>query len=58
MGYLWGSVRGSTTVLGFTHVGEKLLFSVFFSMVTFDFHQVLGSFMTSWDPNGMILGSG
>ena len=45
-------------VLGSTHVVEKLLFSMFSSILTLDLHLILGSFWTSWDPNGLILGSG
>ena len=36
----------------FTHKFEQHLFSVFSSIRTFNFDQVLGSFLTYWDPNG------
>ena len=49
---------GSTTVLGSTHVVEQLSFSMFPSILTFDFDIILGSFLTFWGPNGLFLGSG
>ena len=50
----WG--WGSTTVLGSTHVLEQLSFSIFPSILTFDFYLILGSFLTFWGPNGLFLG--
>ena len=42
--------------MGFTHVVEQLLFSLFLSILTFDFGLILGSFLTLWGPNGLFLG--
>ena len=52
---LW---KGSKTVLGSTHVVEQLSFSLFLSILTFDFGLILGSFFTFWGPNGLLLGLG
>ena len=49
---------GSITVLGSTHVVEQLSFSMFLSILTFDFDLILGSFLTFWGPNGLFLGLG
>ena len=54
MGYFWGWGR----VLEFTHVVEQLSFSLFLSILIFEFDLILGSFFTFWDPNGLILGLG
>ena len=45
-----------TTVLGSSHVVEQLSFSLFLSILTFDFDLILGSFLTFWGPNGLFLG--
>ena len=48
-----GSGLVSKIVLGFTHIGDQLLFSVVPSILTFNFHLIfyfLG-------PNGLFLGS-
>ena len=42
--------------MGSTHVVEQLSFSMFLSILTFDFDLVLGSFLTFWGPNGLFLG--
>ena len=47
-----------TTDLGSTHVVEQLSFSLFVSILTFNFDSNLGSFLTFWGPNGLILGLG
>ena len=47
---------GSTTVLGSTHIVEQLSFSMFLSILTFDFDLFFWSFFTFWDPNGLFLG--
>ena len=47
-----------TTVLGSTHLVEQLSFSLFLSILTFDFDLILGPFLTFWDPNGLLLGFG
>ena len=44
--------------MGSTHEVEKLLSSIFSSIVTFDFDLILGSFLAFWAPNGLILGLG
>ena len=54
MGYFW--VFGLTTILGSSHVVEQLSFSLFLSILTFDFGLILGSFLTFWGPNGLFLG--
>ena len=57
MGYFWVGV-GFETVLGSTHVVEQLSFSVFPSILTFDFDLIFGSSFTFSGPNGLILGLG
>ena len=44
--------------MGSTHVVEQLSFSLFLSILTFDFDSILGSFLTFWGPNGCYLGWG
>ena len=46
------------TVLGSTYVVEQLSFSMFPSILTFDFDLILGSFFTLLGPNVLFLGSG
>ena len=53
-----GLGKGSSTVLGFTQVVEQLSFSLFLSILTFDFDLILGSFLTFWGPSGLYLGFG
>ena len=53
-----GWFGGQTTVLGSIHVVEQLSFSMFLSILTFDFDLILGSFFTFWGPNGLFLGLG
>ena len=48
----------SKTVLGSAHVVEQLSFSMFPSIMTFDFDLILGSFLTFCGPNGLFLGLG
>jgi len=43
--------------LGYTHLVEKLRFSMNPSILTFEFDLILGSFLTFWGPNGLFLGS-
>ena len=50
--------KGSKTVLGYTHVVEQLSFSMFPSILTFDFDLILWSFLTFLGPNGLFLGLG
>ena len=45
-----------TTVLGSTRVVEQPSFSLFLSILRFDFELILGSFLTFWDPNGLFWG--
>ena len=54
-GLFLGLWRGSKTVLGSTHVVEQLSFSLFLSILTFDFYVILGSFFTCWGPNRLFL---
>ena len=42
--------------MGPTHVVEQLSFSMFPSILTFDFTLILGSFLTFLGPNGLFLG--
>ena len=42
--------------MGSTHVVEQLSFSIFPSILTFDFDLILGSFLIFWRPNGLFLG--
>ena len=39
-----------------THLLEQLSFSMFLSILTFDFDLILGSFLSYWGPNGLFLG--
>ena len=55
-GLAWRSEKGLTTVLGSTHVVEQLSFSMFHSILTFDFELILGSFLNFWGPDGLFLG--
>ena len=62
MGYFRVGVGLRETILGSTHVVEQLLFSIvpfsmFSSILTFDFNLILGSFFTFWGQNGLFLGS-
>ena len=43
-----GFGSGSTPFLGSTHVVEQLSFSLFLSILTFDFDLILGSFLPFW----------
>ena len=56
MGRFWVGV-GLKTVLGSTHIVEQLLLLIVSSILTFDFDLILGSFLTFWCPNGVLLGS-
>ena len=42
--------------MGSSHVVEQLSFSLFLSILTFDFDLILGSFSAFWGPNGLFLG--
>ena len=55
-GLFLGSGFGSKTVLGSTHVVEQLSFSMFSSILIFDFDLIFGSFLTFCGPNGLFLG--
>ena len=46
------------TVLGSNYVVEQLSSSLFFSILTFYFDLILGSFLSFWGPNGLFLGFG
>ena len=46
------------TLFGSTHVVQKLLFSIVSSILTFDFDLILGSVLTCWGPNRLLLGLG
>ena len=53
-----GLGRGSNTVLGSTHVGEQLSFSILSSILTFYFCLIWGNFFSFWGTNGLFLGLG
>ena len=57
MGCFWGRGRVQKNVLGSTNVVKNFSFSMFSSIVTFDFELILGSSLTFCGPNGLILGS-
>ena len=57
MGYFWGQGRVQNR-LGSTHEVERLLFSMFSSILTYDLDLIWGSFFTFWGPTELILGSG
>ena len=44
-------------VLGSTHLVQQLLFSLFPSILMFDFDLIMGFFSTLLGPNGLFLGS-
>ena len=46
------------TLLGYTHIVEQLSFSMFLSIMSFEFDLILGPFFTFWGPNGLFLGLG
>ena len=52
---IFGIGEGLKTGLGSTYVVEQLSFSMFSSILIFDFYLILGSFLTFWGPNGLIL---
>ena len=61
---IWGQKIGSfegrgqvQIVFGSTHIVQQLLFSLFISILMFDFDLVLGLFLTFLGPNGRFLGS-
>ena len=56
MVYSWGRGWIKNNVLGSTHVVEQLSFSMFPSILTFDFDLILGSFLIFGGPNGLFLG--
>ena len=50
IGYFLGSGQGSKTVLGSTHVIEKLLFPIDPSILTFNFDLIFRSFLAFLGP--------
>ena len=54
-GLFLGLGKGSKTVLRSIREVEQLSFSMFPSILTFDFYLILGSFLTFWGPNGPFL---
>ena len=50
----WGQVQ---IVFGSTHIVQQLIFSLFPSILMFDFDLILGLFLTFFCPNGLFLGS-
>ena len=55
---VWVGLEISTTVLESTHVFEQFSFSLFVSILTFDFDLILGSFLTFGGPHGPFWGLG
>ena len=53
-----GLGKDSNTVLGYTHVVEQLSFSMFSSILIFDFYLILGYFFSLGGPYGLVLGLG
>ena len=51
-GLFLGLGKGPKTVLGSTHAVKQLAFSLFLSILTFDFDLIFGSFFTFGGPNG------
>ena len=49
----WGQVQ---VVLGFTHIVQQLLFSLFPSILMFDSDLILGLFLTFLGPIGLFFG--
>ena len=47
---------GLDNFLGSTRIVEQLSFTMFLSILTFEFELILGSFFTFWGLNGLILG--
>ena len=45
------------TALGSTHIVQQLSFSLFPSILMFNFDLILGLFLTFLGPNGLFLGS-
>ena len=56
MGLGKGSKTSLRSTYGSTHVVEQLSFSLFLSILTFDFDLILGSFLTFWGPYRLFLG--
>ena len=52
MGYFWVGVGIDNCF----HIVEQHSFSMFLSILTFEFDLILGSFFTFWGPNGLFLG--
>ena len=50
------SAYGPKTILESTHVVEQLLYSMFPSILTFDFDLILGLILTFWGPDRLFLG--
>ena len=53
-----GLGKGSKTVPGYTHVVEQLSFTMFPSILTYNFDLISGSFLPFGSTNGMIYGLG
>ena len=55
MGYFWGWGKVQKHFFRSTLVGEQLSFSMFPSILTFEFDLIFGSFLNFWGPNGLFL---
>ena len=61
MGSQWAGLGvgiGFDNCFGSTHIVEQLSFSMFLSILTFNFDLVFGSFLTFWGLDGLFLGLG
>ena len=56
MVFFLGSMWGSKTVFGSTHVVEQHLFSMIPLNLIFEFDLILGSFLSFSGPNGLVWG--
>ena len=55
---IFGVGEDSKTVLRSPYIVEQLLFSMFPSILTFDFDLIFGPFFTFWGSTGLFLGLG
>ena len=56
-GLFLGSMWGSKTVLGSTHVVEWCSYSMIPWILTYKFDLILGPSLSFWGPNGLVWGS-
>ena len=58
MGYFWGWGKVLQLIFWSTHVVEQPLFSLFLSILTFEFDEILGSFFIFGALMGYLFGWG